>query len=393
MQRRPLRLTLRDKVADAVQLHRIDDGADIGGLVQGVADAQLAQPRLQPVLERRGDGFLHQNPRPRAADLPLIEPDRIHHAFHRRIQIGIGENDEGRLAAQFQRQLLARPGGRLADRAADLGRSGEGDLVHLCRDQRRAGFTVAGHDVDDTFGQPDLGADLCKGERRQGRVFGRLQHHGIARRQRGRDLPGEHQKGKVPRDDLAADADRPGARKLLGQHLGPAGMVVEMPRHQRHVDVAAFTDRLAVVERFKHGKEAFAFLDVAGKRVKPLRPFMARKPAPAGLCRAGGLHRPGHVPGASRRHLGQHLARRGVRRGEGLAGLREGPVDEMAKGSARLQPGPHLARCLGGRAILHRLQDLCHAGHPGSLSINLFRPGGPDGPPDDHASAWREEAA
>ncbi len=57
-------------------------------------------------------------------------------------------------------------------------------------------------------GRPHLGADLGEGERGQRRVFGRLQHHRVAGGQRRRDLPGQHQQREVPRDDLAADADR-----------------------------------------------------------------------------------------------------------------------------------------------------------------------------------------
>jgi hypothetical protein len=91
-------------------------------------------------VEPLGNAFLHQDARAGAADLALVEPDGIDHAFDRRVEIGIVEDDEGRLAAQFQRQLLAGSGRGLADDAADLGRAGEGDLVDaVMRDEGRAG--------------------------------------------------------------------------------------------------------------------------------------------------------------------------------------------------------------------------------------------------------------
>jgi hypothetical protein len=38
-------------------------------------------------------------------------------------------------------------------------------------------------------------------------------------------------------------------------------MVVEMSDRQRHVDVAAFADRLAVVHGLQHGEKALALLE------------------------------------------------------------------------------------------------------------------------------------
>ena len=85
------------------------------------------------------DAFGRQQPRARAADLPLVEPDRVDDALDRAVEIGVLEDDERRLAAELERQLLAGSRGRLADGAADLGRAGEGDLVDaVVRDERRA---------------------------------------------------------------------------------------------------------------------------------------------------------------------------------------------------------------------------------------------------------------
>ncbi len=124
---------------DALKLDGGDDRADVGRLVEGIADPELRHARAQLAVERLGDAFGRQQPRAGAADLPLIEPDRVDDAFDRAVEIGVLEHDEGRLAAELERQLLARSGGRLADRAADLGRAGEGDLVDaLVGDERRA---------------------------------------------------------------------------------------------------------------------------------------------------------------------------------------------------------------------------------------------------------------
>jgi hypothetical protein len=82
-------------------------------------------------VEPLGDALLHEDARAGAADLPLVEPDRVDHALDDAVEVGVVEDDEGRLAAELQRQLLAAPGGGRADDAADLGGAGEGDLVDV----------------------------------------------------------------------------------------------------------------------------------------------------------------------------------------------------------------------------------------------------------------------
>jgi hypothetical protein len=89
----------------------------------------LSIRRLEPGVEILGDAFLHQQAGARAADLPLVEPDRIDQPLDRAVDIGVVEDDVGGLAAQLERQRLARAGRGLADAAAHLGGAGEGDLV------------------------------------------------------------------------------------------------------------------------------------------------------------------------------------------------------------------------------------------------------------------------
>ena len=146
--------------------------------------------------------------------------------FDRAVEIGVLEHDEGRLAAELQRQFLAGAGGRLADDLADFRRAGEGDLVDAGMvDDGRTRARTARHDVDDAFRHAGALADFGEQDRRQRREFGRFQHDGAAGGQRRRDLPGEHQQREIPRDDLADDADRPVAGKFAVQRLRPAGMV------------------------------------------------------------------------------------------------------------------------------------------------------------------------
>jgi hypothetical protein len=212
---------------------------------------------LTLAMKRVVDRFLHQQARTGAADLALVEPDRIDQAFDGGVQVGVVEDDEGRLAAQFQRQLLAAAGGGLADDAADFGRAGEGQLVDArVVDDGFAHAAVAGDDVDHAGRHAGLLADLGEQQRAQRGELGRLEDDGVTGGQRRGDFPGQHQQREVPRHDLADHADGAVVGEFFRLQLGPAGVMVEVARGQRQVGIAGFADGLAVVQRFEHGEQA-----------------------------------------------------------------------------------------------------------------------------------------
>src|SRR2546422_5333314 len=57
-----------------------------------------------------------------------------------------------------------------------------------------------------------------------------------------------------------SDAASGVSRKLLLEQLGPARMMIKMPCYQRDIDVTAFTNRLAVIQRFENREPARMFL-------------------------------------------------------------------------------------------------------------------------------------
>jgi hypothetical protein len=75
-----------------------------------------------------------------------------------------------------------------------------------------------------------------------------FQHNRVAHGQRRRDFPRQHQQGEVPRDDLTRHTKGDAIRQLIVHQLRHPGVVIEMPRDQGHVDVAAFPDRFAIVQ-------------------------------------------------------------------------------------------------------------------------------------------------
>ena len=247
--------TPRDKRGHFGQLRRVDHGPHVDAFVERIAKPQAVHAGLEFAVEPIRDAFLHEETGSGAADLALIEPDCIDKPFDGRVDIGILKHDEGGFAAKLERQSLARPGGRRADLAANLGRAGEGDLVDavMC-DDHFAHRAIAGHDIHDPFGQAGLIADIGKQERGNRGLLGGFKDDRIAHGERWGDLPREHQEREIPRDDLAADAKCLAPRQFALHQLGHAGVVVEMTLGKRHVDVAALADRFAVVEGLQNGK-------------------------------------------------------------------------------------------------------------------------------------------
>ena len=229
-------------------------------------------------------------------------------------------------------------------------------------DQGRASAPVAGDDVYHAGRQPRINADIGKQQRRQRRIFRRLQHHCVAGGQRRGDLPGQHQGGKIPRDNLANNAQRHLALKFAFQQLGPAGVVIKMPGDQGNIDVAAFADRLAVIQGFNDSEQPRVFLDRARQGVEVARPRRAAKAGPRPLRRTrrvnGGINITRSALCQGRQFFpGRRVgAVKGFTGNTGFSGSAGHPLPayEMTKTIAVAgQPGVRLAAALGGGAILH----------------------------------------
>ncbi len=122
------------------------------------------------------------------------------------------------------------------------------------------------------------------------RCFRRLEHAGVPASKRGSEFPGRHQKWEIPGDYLPRDSQRSRfpSWKCVIQFIRPAGVVKEMRRNQRQIDVARFLDRLAAVHRFEHSQLARFFLENARNAEEVFAAFAAGKLAPAFESAGGG---------------------------------------------------------------------------------------------------------
>ena len=262
---------------------------------------------------------LDEDPRARAAVLAGVAEDRHRRRRGGRLDVGVGEDDVGRLAAQLQRHPLDRLRGAGGDPAADLGRAGEGDLgdVGVLDQPPAADAPRPGDDVQHALRQPRLERDLLQLERGQRRQLGRLEDDAVAGRERRRHLPGGDRQREVPGDDQADDAERlaeghvdaAGDRdRLPEQPLRRAGVVAEGLDH--HPDLAPrVADRLAGVPRLQRRQLLQPRLDRCGEVAQQLRPVRRRHRPPGRERRLRPRHRRVDLLDPGPRHARHHLLR------------------------------------------------------------------------------------
>jgi hypothetical protein len=149
------------------------------------------------------------------AGLPGVEEFDQRRPFGCVHRVGVGEDQERRVAPQFEGDPLQLVGGPPCDLLADLGGAGEADFSHqrVAEELVRHGHRVArGHQVDDARRKTRGLQDAERLDRAQGGPLRGLEHHGAAGRRGGRDLAGQHGDRVVPRSDGRGHADR------LAQH-------------------------------------------------------------------------------------------------------------------------------------------------------------------------------
>src|SRR5437016_6737391 len=240
----------------------------------------------------------------------------VYYPFARLIERGVVEDDVRGLSAELEREPLARSREGLLDSLPHLGRAGERDLVHVgVRHELGARAAVAGDDVHDARRQLGLPDHVAGQERRQRCGLRGFEHDSITCRQRGRDLPREHEQREVPRDDLTGHAEGPrrAMREGVLELVRPPRVIEEVRRSERKIDVARFADRLAPVHRFEYSELTRALLKDARDPEEVLGALAGTDARPAfGIRRARGFYRPVDIRLAGLRDLGEGRLTRGI---------------------------------------------------------------------------------
>jgi len=196
-----LLLSVFDVAHDAVELELRDLGSLESGAVERVADDVLADPLLELLGEGVVDRLLDVDARTGAAALAVVEEDAEIGPLDGLVDVGVGEDDVGRLASELEGDLLqVAVGGRPQDLASDQSGSGEGDLVdvHVAGERGAGHFSETRDDVDDTGREASLVDELGGHQAAEGSQLGSLQDDDISGSDGGTDLPGPHDQREVP---------------------------------------------------------------------------------------------------------------------------------------------------------------------------------------------------
>ena len=175
--------------------------------LEGVANLVLGRALLESLHELVVNAALHKHTRAGTAALPVVEKDAKVDPRNRIFDVGVVEHNVGALTTQFERDLLqVGASGGLHDLAADDGAAGKGDLVNIhVRGNGSAGrLAVARDDIDDTCREAGFSDEIGSIEGGQRGLLSRLEDDGIAGSDGRANLPGPHDDGEVPGNDLAA---------------------------------------------------------------------------------------------------------------------------------------------------------------------------------------------
>jgi hypothetical protein len=215
---------------------------------------------------------------------------------------------------------------------ADFGTAGErGEVDARMAGERGTGFLAdAGDHVERPFRKADLERERGEAQRGEARVLRRLDHAGIAHRERSRDRAAENLRRIIPRDHVAGDAvrlaedrDRVAVEERDGfaVHLVGGGAVeLEITRRRDRVRLALL-ERLAGIAAFKRRDLVLLRRDCFPEPHQQPAAFERGEPAPgAGLERV-----------ARRRDRGIDFGRTGARHGgERLAVGRANDIERPA---------------------------------------------------------------
>ena len=232
------------------------------------------------------------------------------------VEVGVVQDNEGTLAAEFGGEGNEVLGGFLANNATSLGRSGEGDATNAgIAHQRSANFFAqALHDIEDTRWEAGFVNEVHQQRAAERRPLGRLQDDGITGRERWCALPGREHEGCVPRGDDDGGAGRQTVHGIRGAVRGPlTGFVVASQLGVGAEVAGSATDHPKSQTLFEHGHvEAFHVgdaLDVGVNEVsQPVEVVASALDPEGGPARKGGHgcgHRKVSLLGATASDVGQ----------------------------------------------------------------------------------------
>ena len=334
-----------DHLLHTVELGAVRDRAVCCLLIARIANDELCDCRSGQRLDVGELAAWHDHPRRRAAGLADVTKGRGDTRRNGFRQIGIGQDNVRRLAAEFLCDAFYCRRGGLRHQHAGAGRACDRNHVdvgmrrHGCTDLR----TVTVHEIEDTRRNAGVVQHFGEQQRAEGRQFTGFEHHRAPGGQRRSDFRRDLVQGPVPWRDQAANADRfahdrrraPRREQRKTEQVFPGdAQVFGGERNLRRPCVA---DRRAHFRRQRLRQELCTFQDQSVDTADDVGTVFDGGFGPGRKRASGCGHRPVNVGCAAEPDLGHRFLGRRVDHGGPFhdAGARPVPVDVSLIKTAR----------------------------------------------------------
>ena len=301
---------------------RRDQRTGLSVVIERSAEADLLGTLDEAVDEFLGDGLLDDESGTSRAHLTGVDESGVERIVQGRLEVGIGEDDVGVLAAELEGDLLDRVRGVAGQQTTGDESAGERDHVDVLVSRQR-GTSIGARtedEVADSGRQTELLEDLHGEDRSVRGQLGGLEDEGVAGGDGRGDLPRSLQQRVVPRGDERTDADGlmhdlrshgvgAGVDDATGIVCGELAEVVEAVRDVVHVDLR-FDEALTGVQGLGLREFVLALTQHSGELQQQVAAFAGgnRRPDAGVEGAAGGLDRQLGVRGAGFVHLGDKAA-------------------------------------------------------------------------------------
>jgi hypothetical protein len=248
-----------------------------GVLGEGVSELVLGNTGLELFNEGVVNLLLDVDTGSSTAGLSVVEEDSHVGPLNGLVEVGVLEDDVGGLSSELEGDLLeVGIGGSLHDGASNEGGSSESDLVdvHVGGDSSSGNPSETGDDVKNSSGETSLLDEVGTDEGGEGSLLSGLQDNGVSGGKSRSDLPGPHEKGEVPGDNLSTDSDGlvlgvvegsgHGVDDLSVDLVGPSSVVSQTSGSHGNITLGK-GNGLSVVQRLNRGKEKKVLLHKVGE--------------------------------------------------------------------------------------------------------------------------------
>jgi len=177
---------------------------------KGVTDDVLGGTLLESLDELVVDAFLNVDTATGTAALSVVEEDTEVDPRNGIVDVCIVKDNVWRLATKLKGDLLqVGASSGLHDLATDNGGASEGNLVnvHVSGNGGTSSLAKSRNDINDTWWEASLLDELGSVETRQWGLLSGLENDSVTASNGGTDLPGPHEEGKVPWNDLTANTN------------------------------------------------------------------------------------------------------------------------------------------------------------------------------------------